>query len=80
MPRASYHALTTPAPPRSDDNVNTAMSCGANALDKAASDGISATQGWHQVAQKFTIMPLPRNSAKRCSPPSASRNTPSGGA
>ena len=38
---------------------------GASALDSASSEGISATQGAHQVAHMFTTMPRPLNSARR---------------
>ena len=40
------------------------MSSGASVFDSAASDGISATQGTHHVAQRLTTMPWPMNSAR----------------
>lgn len=48
-PLSAYHLDTTAAPPRSEDSGSTAISCGARASDRAASAGISATQGAHQV-------------------------------
>ena len=40
------------------------MSSGASVRDSGASAGSSATQGAHQVAQKFITMPWPENSAR----------------
>ena len=76
--RSSNQAFTTGAPPRSEDSGSTAMSSGASVFDSAASEGISATQGAHQVAHMLTTMPRPRNSDSRCSFPAASRNGTSG--
>ncbi len=48
------------------------MFSSATARESAASEGSSATQGAHQVAQRFNTTPRPRYAASPCGFPAAS--------
>src|SRR5687767_7297010 len=64
---------------RSSDRVRTVKSWPPSSASSRSSEGISATQGPHQVAQKFTSTTRPRKSARLMGRPSSVKPTSGAG-